>query len=178
MLMEVFTFGGAGFFLLVAVFVLFELSCLFNASGKGALVTFGVFAAVLYAFVGGTPKVAMGYVLVYLACGLLWVPIYWYLRLRENRRQIMQGLAQGDTLVTSLAEVHRSYQAVAVYKDRVLLPRHPAMDDLIANGVVWFLAAPVYLANDWIRVGIGAITGMMTKIQKSMAVSLDEPPKL
>jgi hypothetical protein len=138
-------------------------SCVYNEASEGAIILTVLMVIASAALVGDAPRLRWEYVAGYVAGVLIWMPWYWYLRLSANRRGLVEYLSQRR-------DPKSDYCSYGKRVDGKWLPNHPDAEDIAANGLVWFVAAPVYLSRDSIRVVIERLRIAMNRVQASMAI--------
>lgn len=153
-------FGGLAFVLILAFLSLVEIAMLHKGEETSAIVIFIIAAAAMVGLVDGLPRLTWHYLAAYLLGAFVWLPTYWYLALRRNRR--------------SLLKCEKHYRSnFGTQKNEKWLPKHPDYDALVANGVMWFFAAPIHCTKDWVNWIIDLFTGLMNKVQESLAVEFE-----
>lgn len=160
MLLPLIEFGGFAFLLWFAFLGVLEIAMLHKGEEASAVSLFVGAVIAFFLFVYGAPAITWHWLVAYAAGAFAWVPIYWYLTLRGNRRQLMLTTNEFD---------RRNF---GFQKGGKWLPSHPEYSELVANGLLWFLAAPVHCAKDWINWVVDMFSGLMDKIQMSMAVDV------
>jgi hypothetical protein len=153
-------FGSLVFFILISFVCITEIAMLHKGEEATATGLFIVTVVVCAALVGGLPALTWHYLAGYLIGAFVWVPVYWYLTLRSNRRELMRCK-------------ERDRCDFGTEKDGRWLPKHPEYEALVANGLMWFIAAPIHCAKDWINWIIDLFTRLMNKIQASLAVEFE-----
>lgn len=155
-------FGSVFFFILFGTISLFEAGFLYKEDGESSIVVLVLAAIIGFAFVGNFPPLTYHWLVAYFLGGIVWVPIYWYLTLRKNRSK----------LLSSTRDSERCYHGIQ--SGNVWLPKHPGKSELVANGTMWFLAAPIHISNNWITLVIDLLSNIMSRVQKSLAVEVSQ----
>jgi hypothetical protein len=168
MLWTLLVFDGLFFALMVAAVLMMEASLLYRRKDDSAVVLLIAFVIVTWLFVGNLPTLRWWHLGVYVAGGICWLPCYWYMGLRKNKKALLAAETEWE-------RIKAGYVADPKNAPDVWYPRHPARASLFSNALLWFLAAPINLTSDWISGLIDVLLGIMNRIQKSMAVEVPVP---
>lgn len=167
MIIELLTFGGVMFWILFTAFCILEITLLFNDEQPAAITGAVAFIIAMLTVVGGLPALTWHFLAAYALGAFVWVPVYWYLRLRHNHRMLLRDSNEYER--TKYGTWRNAPSGMKA--DGRWLPNHPENAALVANGLMWPLAAPLYLGQDWINWIVDMFRGLMNKIQDSLSVA-------
>ncbi len=151
-------FGSVAFFVVMAILFVGETAFLHRGEDSAAITMLVVSAVLLLSLVGGLPYPRWEFIAGYLVGGFVWVPIFWYLTLKHNRAKLISARSKHERTEYGTLD------------GALWLPKHPDASELVANGTLWVVAAPVYATNEWINWTIAFFYGYMKKIQRGLAV--------
>lgn len=124
-----------------------------------------VFTVGIVLFTDGLPRVTWHFFALYFLGAFVWLPTYWYMTLRGNRMKLLEVL-EDETWD------HYKLNKHGEVRDGRMVPNHPSKESLAANGLLWFFAAPIFIAENWIRWIIDLSTRLMNKAQLALAVDV------
>lgn len=170
-------FGSFVFCLVTGLVLLWVLISIYVGASNQALVLAIVWAVLYGALVSGTPVPDWRYLAGYLVGAFVWIPAYWYLRLKKNARTLNRLKSEAQ----ALGKLVNQYQ-MRNYGEHISpgdgpeswLPKHPSNADLSIEGLMWPVAAPLYLAEDWINIIIDFFRGFMDRVQDSLKVTIEK----
>lgn len=152
------------FLIVVIAPLLFIDIVVFYCDAKWESIFLSVFLLLFFAYMLGQYRL---YLLFYPIGSFLWIPIYWYLYLLENRHQLMEKIKnkESDYIIDRYGIYDKN--------SNTWIPKNPKNEDLVANGILWPIAMPIYFGHYWIDLVIKFFSSVMRKIQLNLSVKND-----
>ena len=164
-MLELLVFGSFAFYVIFGILG-FAMSCMIYSKNEAPAFVLSIIAVIAtFLCVTGKPDFQLWWFGAYAGGAAIWLPIYWYSRLRENRAKLIE-LSSGS---------RREYERHK-YGDEIdgkWVPKHPDKEDLVAASILWPIHAPVHLLRNIIDAAVIGLKGWMEKIRKSMAVEIE-----
>jgi len=146
------------FIIPLIIFLILECVLFYEDEPKLIICIFVSFATATLIFVDY--KVTWHYFAIYLVGAVIWTPIFWYLTLLHNKQGLL--LSKYDSIRGEYGELSGD----------MWLPFHPTTEMVIANALLWFIAAPLRIFDRSIRKAIQLLNSLMEKIRRSMGVKI------
>jgi len=170
-------FGGWLFLAISAVFLFAQSVLLFNNKNGISLGILALYAAAMFFLVDDWPTFNVRWLIVYPALALLWLPVYWYLDLLRRASNI-------KSLVIQYGSVKDAYENCSleltrrdffVGNDRSVKAniKHPHVDDLFANALLFPISIPLFFGENAVRMAIDYMRQWMESIRRKMNDSIN-----
>jgi hypothetical protein len=129
----------------------------------------------MFFLVDDWPEFNARWLLVYPFLALMWLPTYWYLDLIRRSSRIKSLLHQYGNLM----EVYRNCVSVREdlkQQDRETVTadiKHPRVDDLTANCLLFPLSIPLFFGENAVRMTIDYMRQWMEEVRKKINSSIN-----
>lgn len=158
--------GGFIFWGIIFLFLVLEGIGLFNKN-QGMCAVVGLVGILAFIFgVSEYPDVNLMWLLLYPVVAVAWCPIYWYLALKRRASEVK--ILGGKEKALESGKGHR----LLYEKAGVIKLRHPPVDEITANSILFPVSIPVFVLDNVIHSSIEFLKTFMDKIRDSLSESI------
>lgn len=172
------SFGGWFFLALAVMFLVTQSVLLFNNNNRTSLGVLAAYTAAMFFLVDDWPTFNYRWLVVYPMLAALWLPVYWYLDLVRRASRMKSLISQYGDLECVWAK-----SGEEIRRDLVKAPlgttgiraniRHPSVDDLFCNCLLFPISIPLFFGENAVRMTIDYLRQWMEQIRLKINASVN-----
>lgn len=171
-LMPSIQFGGFFFIAIAAVFLIAQSVLLFNNKNGLSLGILAAYAGAMFFLVDDWPQFNYRWLLVYPLLALMWLPVYWYFDLLRRSAKLKSLIIQyGNLEVVHDKGYTNDIKASRGHYEADI--KHPHVDDLFANTLLFPVSIPLFFGENALRMFIDYMKQWMEEVRKKMNASIN-----
>jgi hypothetical protein len=171
------SFGGWFFLALAVLFLVTQSVLLFNNNNRTSLGVLAAYVAAMFFLVDDWPTFNYRWLVVYPGLAALWLPVYWYLDLIRRASKIKSLIIQYGDLdyvwSKSGEDIRRDLSGGHVLESVKANIKHPSVDDLFCNCLLFPISIPLFFGENAVRMTIDYLRQWMEQIRLKINASVN-----